>query len=83
MATNKIGAYHAKTHLAQLLDRVERGERITITRHGRPVAELVPPVGAPQMTVDEAIAGLLEVRSRSSLGPDLTIKQLINEGRRF
>jgi hypothetical protein len=35
------------------------------------------------MTVDEAIEGLLEVRSRSSLGPDLTIKQLINEGRRF
>ena len=83
MTTSKVGAYHAKTHLAQLLDRVERGERITITRHGRPVAELVPPDGAPQMTVDEAIAGLLEVRSRSNLGPDLTIKQLINEGRRF
>ena len=83
MTASKVGAYHAKTHLAQLLDRVERGERITITRHGHPVAELVPPAGAPQMTVDEAIAGLLEIRSRSPLGPDLTIKQLVNEGRRF
>ena len=83
MTADKVGAYHAKTHLAQLLDRVEHGERITITRHGKPVAELVPPAGAAQMTVDDAIAGLLEIRSRSRLGPGLTIKQLINEGRRF
>jgi len=83
MTASKVGAYHAKTHLGQLLDRVERGERITITRHGKPVAELVPPVGAPQMTVDEAVEGLLEIRSRSPLGPDLTIEQLIDEGRRF
>ncbi len=83
MKANKVGAYYAKTHLAQLLDRVQRGDRITITRHGTPVADLVPPAGAPQMTVDEAIAGLLEIRSRSQLGPDLTIKQLIHEGRGF
>ena len=37
-----IGAYEAKTHLAQLLDRVEIGETITITRHGKAVARLVP-----------------------------------------
>ena len=37
-----IGAYEAKTHLPQLLERVSRGERITITKHGRPVARLVP-----------------------------------------
>jgi prevent-host-death family protein len=83
MSNPKVGAYHAKTHLAQLLDRVERGERITITRHGRAVAELRPPEGAPQMTVDEAIAGLREFRDRHPLGPDLTIKKLIDEGRRF
>ena len=81
--TTKVGAYHAKTHLAQLLDRVERGERITITRHGRPVAELRPPPGAPQMTVEEAIAGLRDFRSRHPLGPGLTIRRLIDEGRRF
>ena len=39
---DQIGAYEAKTHLPQLLDRVARGESLTITRHGRPVAHLVP-----------------------------------------
>ena len=37
-----IGAFEAKTHLAALLERVEHGERFTITRHGKPVAQLVP-----------------------------------------
>ena len=37
-----IGAYDARTHLPQLLERVQRGERFVITKHGRPVAELVP-----------------------------------------
>jgi prevent-host-death family protein len=42
-----VGAYEAKTHLAALLDRVEQGEALTITRNGRPVARLVP-VEAPR-----------------------------------
>ncbi|HLJ05195.1 MAG TPA: type II toxin-antitoxin system prevent-host-death family antitoxin, partial [Acetobacteraceae bacterium] len=37
-AVPSVGAYEAKTHLSELLDRVERGEQIVITRHGRPVA---------------------------------------------
>lgn len=40
-----VGAFEAKTHLSQLLDEVEAGEKIVITRHGKPVAELVPTVG--------------------------------------
>jgi prevent-host-death family protein len=77
-----VGAYQAKTHLAELLDRVERGERITITRHGRPVAELVPPAGGLDVTVDEAIEGLRSFRSSHPLGEGLTIRDLITEGRR-
>ena len=42
MKTKAIGAFDAKTHLSQLLDRVEAGEEIEITRRGRPVARLVP-----------------------------------------
>ncbi|HNP29052.1 MAG TPA: type II toxin-antitoxin system prevent-host-death family antitoxin [Nitrospirales bacterium] len=38
----EIGAYEAKTHLPKLLERIKKGERFTITKHGRPVAELVP-----------------------------------------
>jgi prevent-host-death family protein len=37
-----VGAFEAKTHFSQLLERVQRGEEITITRRGRPVARLVP-----------------------------------------
>ena len=76
-----VGAYEAKTHLAELLDRVEKGERITITRHGRPVAQLVPPMGAPERTVDEAIEGILGFRRGRRLGSALSVRQLIDEGR--
>ena len=37
-----VGAFQAKTQLSQLLDQVERGDAVTITRHGRPVAVLAP-----------------------------------------
>ena len=77
-----VGAYAAKTHLSDLLDRVEKGERITITRHGKPVAQLVPLPGAPDRTVDEAVEGLLAFRREHRLGPDLTVKDLIREGRK-
>ena len=75
----EIGAYEAKTRLAELLTRVESGERITITRHGRPVAELVPVSGAPEMTVEEAIREM-EAFPKVSLG-GLRIRDLIEEGR--
>ena len=39
---HRIGAFEAKTHFARVLDRVEQGETITITRHGRPIARIVP-----------------------------------------
>jgi prevent-host-death family protein len=41
-ALSSVGAYDAKTRLSELLDRVEKGEQIIITRHGRPVARLIP-----------------------------------------
>ncbi|MHB8870721.1 MAG: type II toxin-antitoxin system Phd/YefM family antitoxin [Thermoleophilia bacterium] len=77
-----VGAYEAKTHLSQLLDRVARGERVTITKHGRPVAILVP-AGEP-LTVDrgQAIAELNEFRRGRALGVGLTIRDMIEEGRR-
>jgi len=79
---SEVGAYKAKTHLAELLDRVEKGERIVITRHGRPVAVLSPPPGAADRTVDEAIDGILGFREGRRLGPVLSVRDLIQEGRR-
>ena len=77
-----VGAYEAKTHLPELLRRVEKGERITITRHGHPVAELVPAIDDRRRKVSEAIAGLDRLRKGRKLG-DMTIRQMIDEGRRF
>ena len=77
-----VGAFAAKTHLAELLDRVVSGESITITRRGKPVARLVP-VGDPQRR-DRAdiIRDLLEFgRGRKLKG--ITIREMIEEGRRF
>jgi prevent-host-death family protein len=79
---SSVGAYEAKTHLAELLDRVEKGERILITRHGRVVAQLVPPPGAPERTVEEAIEGIVGFRRGRRLGRGLSVRRLIDEGRR-
>lgn len=80
--TGTVGAYEAKTHLAELLDRVERGERVTITRHGRPVAVLVPPPGLPGRTAEEVVAALLDLRRGRHLGEGLGVRDLVDEGRR-
>ena len=77
----QVGVYDAKTHLPRLLDEVERGETVTITRHGRPVARLVP-VKPNRRSVEEAIEELREFGRRHPLG-DLKIKDLIEEGRRY
>ena len=77
---NAVGTFEAKTHLSALLDRVEKGEEITITRHGNPVARLCPP-SANRPDPDELIAQMREIRSRNSLGP-YSWKELRDEGRR-
>jgi prevent-host-death family protein len=77
-----VGAYEAKTHLPRLLDEVAQGKSITITRHGVPVAVLVPPPAKAQMTVEEAIAALKELRRGLTLG-GITVRELIDEGRRY
>lgn len=78
-----VGAFEAKTHLSDLLERVEQGEAFTITRHGKPVAKLVPAASArSEADAREAVERLLEFgRGRSLKG--LTIRELIDEGRRF
>ncbi len=78
----KVGSYEAKTHLPRLLDEVTRGEKITITRHGVPVAVLVPPPGARLGSVGETIEEIKEFRKGKTLD-GLKIKDLIKEGRRW
>ena len=59
----EIGAYEAKTHLPRLLARVLNGERFVITKHGRPVAELIPVSGHDAVRIRQAIADARAVRS--------------------
>jgi len=77
-----IGAFEAKTHLASLLDRVAKGEKITITRHGVPAALLVP-VGSSQQKLShkEIVQGMRDLRKR--VKPDkMNVRDMVNEGRR-
>ena len=82
-----VGAYEAKTHLGQLLDEVERGERITITRHGQPVAILSPATARPPLDPAEReriLAAFAGIRERVSkvLIPGPSIREMVEEGRR-
>ncbi|MFN8616375.1 MAG: type II toxin-antitoxin system prevent-host-death family antitoxin [Dehalococcoidia bacterium] len=79
-----VGVYEAKTHLARLLDEVELGECITITRHGKPVAVLKAPDGELEAERKAAIDALLEFgRQHRGALKGLNVKELIEEGRRY
>jgi prevent-host-death family protein len=80
-----VGTFDAKTHLSKLLDRVERGERIVITRNGKPVADLVPHDDAadPSMRRRAQAVEALRRFKRIKLPKGVTIRDLIEEGRRY
>ena len=79
-----VGAFQAKTHFSQLLERVAKGEEITITKHDRPVARLVP-AGRPSREHVAAIFRQMDaLRESLPKSKDKTsLKDLINHGRRF
>ena len=77
-----IGAFEAKTHLPRLLRRVQTGERFVITRHGRPVAELIPFRPTDPDKVQAAIDDLKAFRQTHCLG-GLSVRDMIDEGRRY
>ena len=80
--TNTVGAYEAKTRFSQLLERVVSGEEITITRHGNPVARLVPVRATHSCEIRrEAIRNMRELASRNRLD-GLRVQDLIAEGRK-
>lgn len=80
-----VGAFEAKTHLSQLLERAERGEEIVITRRGKPVAKLVPISERPDAEAATAVFARMKERARKSrVAPfDWTEwKDYVAEGRR-
>ncbi|MHC4470325.1 MAG: type II toxin-antitoxin system Phd/YefM family antitoxin [Planctomycetota bacterium] len=79
MAT--VGADEAKTHLLRLLDRVARGERITITRHGVPVAELVPAGPKREREIRDVLREIRRLRKGRTLSRE-EVREMLEEGRR-
>jgi prevent-host-death family protein len=78
-----IGAFEAKTHLAALLDRVARGERITITRHGIPAAVLAPVAEtSAKLSHAEIVEGMRALRKRIKPGR-MSARDMVNRGRRY
>ncbi|MGC1781609.1 MAG: type II toxin-antitoxin system prevent-host-death family antitoxin [Acidobacteriaceae bacterium] len=78
-----VGSFEAKTHLSALLERVEKGEQITITRRGVPVAMLAPLPSRPRKQRKQIIAELKKFGRGRSLPSGITVRDLIEEGRRF
>lgn len=77
-----VGSYEAKTCLSKLLERVQKGEKITITKHGHPVALLISPPEQKKSNVKDVIEELKTTSKGRSLG-DISIREMIEEGRRF
>jgi len=78
----EIQASEAKTHLPQLLDEVERGATLIITRHGRRVARIVPEVDGRQKEVDKALASIRELKKRTGKITFMELLSARGEGRR-
>lgn len=79
----EFGSFEAKNRLAELLDAVEHGEEIMITRRGKPVAKLVRPDTRRDVTkAVEAAHRVMRIREGITLGKDVTIRELIDDGRK-
>jgi prevent-host-death family protein len=79
-----IGFYEARTHLSQLLDEVAKGKSVLITRRGKPAALLSPPPDAGgEKDIRQVLAEMKALRRGNTLGKGQTIRDLIDEGRRY
>ncbi len=75
-----VGIYEARTRLSELVDKVGKGEEVTITRHGVAVARIIPVDSENKLAVRDAIAAMKEFgRGKSLRG--LSLKKMIKEGR--
>lgn len=77
-----IQASEAKTHLPRLLDEVERGETLVITRHGRAIARIVPESGQRREEIGRAIADITALRRKAGRATTPEILAARDEGRK-
>jgi prevent-host-death family protein len=81
--TREVQASEAETHLSQLLDEVERGQTIIITRHGRPIARIVPEASQRQQEIDQAMADIEELRKHTGKASIEEILAWRHEGHKY
>jgi prevent-host-death family protein len=79
---SSYGAFEAKTHFSNLLDRVEQGDRITITRHGRAVATLAPAKLKTHKDLVKLGREALAITAGTSLPEGMTPEDVVNAGRK-
>jgi prevent-host-death family protein len=76
-----VGSYELKTHLSEVLDAVEHGQSVIVTRHGKPIARITPNGEEKREQVKQAVEALRQF-PRTRLPRGITIRSLIQEGRR-
>ena len=79
----EVQSSDAKTHLTQLLTDVERGETIIITRHGRPIARLVPEL---DQRVEQVQRTMDQIKALQATGPSISVDEILaarHEGHRY
>ncbi len=81
MRETEIGAFEAKNRLSELLDSVEKGQRIYITRRGKRVALLTNATDEERRSTADLLTEMREFRASAKAGPE-SLKELIGEGRR-
>lgn len=80
--TDSVGAYEAKTHFSELLEKVSAGEEFTITKHGTPIARLVPVIKKSTPADRREAIDRIRALSKGLSLRGLKIRDLISEGRR-
>ncbi len=78
----QIGAFEAKNRLSELLNLVENGEEVVITKHGRPVARLVAAEPVNRSTTQTAVQTIKKLRRGHALSP-AQLRELVTAGRKY
>ena len=78
----RVGIYEAKARFSDLVDRVQRGGEVTITKHGKAVARLVPAAQAGRSGRTEAFAAIDRLRRELKVTKRFNLREIIEEGRK-
>ena len=85
---NKVGAFDAKTHFSEILERTSKGEEFVVTRHGKPVARVVPYERGSSQDTESLVRKMRDFRKKVARRgpmrkPGETWKDLAHEGHKW